>query len=64
MNSKNFWNALGLIANEKFRCKVEIVHWSMNEATPWGVKHDYHFIFWGRSELECKAYCNYHRMEY
>lgn len=64
MNSKHFWNALGLVQKEKLKLKVEIVNWPLYEANPWRVKHDYHFIFWASTELECKAFCNYHRMEY
>lgn len=64
MNSKNFWDAIGFIAKEKFRCKVEIVHWPLYEINPWRVKHDYHIIFSAQTDLECKAWCNFHRLEY
>jgi hypothetical protein len=64
MRTKEFWEALTIIQKVKFRCKVKIVLWAMNERLPWCVMHEHHIIFRSESDLECKAWANFHRMEY
>lgn len=64
MNSKHFWHALGMIQKEKFKLEVKIINWPISEKVPWRVMHEHHIIFSAKTELECKAWANFHRMEY